>query len=65
MNEKYIMEVGANAWKRFLEKNPVKKGENEMDVKETLNKIYGQSAATNALIKVDIIIKEKYKKWNL
>ena len=25
-----------------------------MDVKETLNKIYGQSAATNALIKVDI-----------
>lgn len=30
------------------------KGENEMDVKETLNKIYGQSAATNALIKVDI-----------
>ena len=30
------------------------KGENEMNVKETLNKIYGQSAATNALIKVDI-----------
>ena len=54
MNEKYIMEVGANAWKKFLEKNPVKKGENEMDVKETLNKIYGNSAATNALIKVDI-----------
>ena len=25
MNEKYIMEVGANAWKKFLEKNPVKK----------------------------------------
>ena len=54
MNEKYIMEVGANAWKKFLEKNPVKKGENEMNIKETLNKIYGQSAATNALIKVDI-----------
>lgn len=53
MNEKYIMEVGANAWKKFLEKNPVKKGENEMNIKETLNKIYGQSAATNALIKVD------------
>ena len=51
MNEKYIMEVGANAWKEFLEKNLVKKGENEMDVKETLNKIYGQSAATNAPIK--------------
>lgn len=54
MNEKYIMEVGVNAWKEFLEKNLVKKGENEMNIKETLNKIYGQSAATNALIKVDI-----------
>lgn len=54
MNEKYIMEVGANAWKKFMEKNPVKKGENEMNIKEILNKIYGQSAATNALIKVDI-----------
>lgn len=53
MNEKYIMEVGANAWKKFLEKNPVKKGENEMNIKDTLNKIYGQSAATNTLIKVD------------
>lgn len=53
MNEKYIMEVGANAWKKFLEKNLVKKGENEMNIKETLNKIYGQSAATNTLIKVD------------
>ena len=51
MNEKYIMEVGANAWKEFLEKNLVKKGENEMDVKETLNQIYGTSAATNAPIK--------------
>ena len=30
------------------------KGENETNIKETLNKIYGQSAATNALIKVDI-----------
>ena len=54
MNEKYIMEVGANAWQEFMEKNLVKKGENEMNIKETLNKIYGQSAATNALIKVDI-----------
>ena len=51
MNEKYVMEVGANAWKEFLEKNLVKKGENEMDVKETLNQIYGTSAATNAPIK--------------
>ena len=54
MNEKYIMEVGANAWKKFLEKNPVKKGENEMNIKATLNKIYGQSAATNAPIKDNI-----------
>ena len=53
MNEKYIMEVGANARKEFLEKNLVKKGENEMNIKETLNKIYGQSAATNALIEID------------
>ena len=30
------------------------KGENEMDIKETLNKIYGKSAATNAVIKDDI-----------
>ena len=30
------------------------KGENETNIKETLNKIYGQSVATNALIKVDI-----------
>ena len=54
MNEKYIMEVGANAWKEFLEKNLVKKGENEMNTKETLNKIYGQSTATNAPIKDNI-----------
>lgn len=60
MNEKYIMEVGANAWKKFLEKNPVKKGENEMNIKETLNKIYGQSAATNTLIKVDTTQEEEY-----
>ena len=51
MNEKYIMEVGANAWKEFLEKNLVKKGENEINTKETLNQIYGTSAATNAPIK--------------
>lgn len=30
------------------------KGENEMDIKESLNKIYGKSAATNAPIKGDI-----------
>ena len=30
------------------------KGENEMNIKETLNKIYGKSAATNAVIKDDI-----------
>ena len=30
------------------------KGENEMDIKETLNKIYGKPAATNAVIKDDI-----------
>ena len=30
------------------------KGENEMNIKETLNKIYGKSAATNASIKDDI-----------
>ena len=56
MNEKYIMEVGANARKEFLEKNLVKKGENEMDIKEPLNKIYGKSAATNASIKDDIAL---------
>ena len=55
MKEKYNMEVGANAWKEFLEKNLVKKGENEMNIKETLNKIYGKSAATNTPIKDDII----------
>ena len=69
MKEKYTMEVGANAWREFLEKNLVKvgsdlaadklcdatsKGENEMNIKETLNKIYGKSAATNAPIKDDI-----------
>ena len=69
MNEKYIMEVGANAWKEFLEKNQVKvgidlagneirdmtlKGENEMNIKETLNKIYGKPAATNESIEEDI-----------
>ena len=54
MNKKYIMEVGANARKEFLEKILVKKGENEMNIKETLNKIYGNSAATNTPIKDDI-----------
>lgn len=53
----------------FLEKNQIKvgvdlaadkfcdatlKGENEMNIKETLNKIYGKSAATNAPIENDI-----------
>lgn len=53
----------------FLEKNQIKvgvdlaadkfcdatlKGENEMNIKETLNKIYGKSAATNVPIKNDI-----------
>lgn len=63
------MGAGADAWKTFLEKNQVKvgidlagneirdmilKGENEMNIKETLNKIYGKPAATNELIKDDI-----------
>lgn len=39
MNEKYIMEVGANARKEFLEKNLVKKGENEMDVMNAIKTI--------------------------
>ena len=30
------------------------KGENEMNIKETLNQIYGKSAATNAPIKDNI-----------
>ena len=30
------------------------KGENEMNIKETLNQIYGESSATNAVIKDDI-----------
>lgn len=63
------MGAGADAWKTFLEKNRVKigidlagneirdttlKGENEMNIKETLNKIYGKPAATNEPIKDDI-----------
>ena len=63
------MGTGANAWKDFLEKDRIKnsnqigadeicdailKGENEMDIKESLNKIYGKSAVTNAVIKDDI-----------
>ena len=34
--------------------NAILKGENEMDVKETLNQIYGTSISTNATIKDDI-----------
>lgn len=77
MNEKYIMEVGANAWKEFLEKNQVKvgidlagneirdmtlKGENEMNIKETLNKIYGKPAATNESIEetIDTVTGEEW-----
>ena len=37
-----------DAFKPFL------KGENDMSIKETLNKIYGKPAATNAVIKDDI-----------
>ena len=45
----YPLQLGLyDAFKPFL------KGENEMDIKETLNKIYGKSAATNAPIKDDI-----------
>ena len=77
MNEKYIMEVGANARKEFLEKNLVKvgidlagneirdmtlKGENEMNIKETLNKIYGKPAATNESIEeaIDTVTGEEW-----
>lgn len=77
MNEKYTMEVGANAWKTFLEKNQVKvgidlagneirdmtlKGENEMNIKETLNKIYGKPAATNESIEeaIDTVTGEEW-----
>lgn len=63
------MGAGVDAWKTFLETNQVKvgidlagneirdmtlKGENEMNIKETLNKIYGTSVSTNATIKDDI-----------
>lgn len=63
------MGAGADAWKTFLENNRVIigvdlaadkicdatiKGENEMSIKETLNKIYGKPAATNNPIKEDI-----------
>ena len=63
------MGTGANAWKDFLEKDRIKnsnqigadeicdatlQGENDMSIKETLNKIYGKPAATNAVIKDDI-----------
>ena len=45
----YPLQLGLyDAFKPFL------KGENEMDIKESLNKIYGKSAATNAPIKDDI-----------
>ena len=45
----YPLQLGLyDAFKPFL------KGENEMDIKESLNKIYGKSAATNTPIKDDI-----------
>lgn len=71
------MGAGADAWKTFLEKNQVKvgidlagneirdmtlKGENEMNIKETLNKIYGKPAATNESIEeaIDTVTGEEY-----
>ena len=57
MNEKYIMEVGANAWKKFLEKNPVKKGENEMNIKETLMCGRGSGKSQAQLQMYDAILK--------
>ena len=57
MNEKYIMEVGANAWKKFLEKNPVKKGENEMNIKETLMCGRGSGKSQDQLQLYDAILK--------
>ena len=68
------MGAGAYAWKTFLEKNQVKvgidlagneirdmtlKGENEINIKETLNKIYGKPAATNESIEEAIWIIRK------
>ena len=41
-------------WQSMYPLNHFLKGENEMNIKETLNKIYGKSAATNAPIKDDI-----------
>ena len=40
-------------WKSMYPLNHFLKGENEMNIKETLNKIYGKSAATNAVVKDD------------
>ena len=71
------MGAGADAWKTFLEKNQVKvgidlagneirdmtlKGENEMNIKETLNKIYGEPAATNESIEeaIDTVTGEEW-----
>ena len=71
------MGAGADAWKTFLEKNQVKvgidlagneirdmtlKGENEMYIKETLNKIYGKPAATNESIEeaIDTVTGEEW-----
>ena len=71
------MGAGADAWKTFLEKNQVKvgidlagneirdmtlKGENEMNIKETLNKIYGKPAATNESIEevIDTVTGEEW-----
>ena len=61
MNEKYIMEVGANAWKKFLEKNPVKKGENEMNIKETLMCGRGSGKSQAQLQMYDAILKGENK----
>ena len=71
------MGAGADVWKTFLEKNQVKvgidlagneirdmtlKGENEMNIKETLNKIYGKPAATNESIEeaIDTVTGEEW-----
>ena len=61
MNEKYIMEVGANAWKEFLEKNLVKKEENEMNIKETLMCGRGSGKSQAQLQMYDAILKGENK----
>ena len=61
MNEKYIMEVGAKAWKEFLEKNLVKKEENEMNIKETLMCGRGSGKSQAQLQMYDAILKGENK----